>query len=344
MDVVCEGADIRVIAVVILHSYLYLAGILHISGAQINYLVMYRSISLFLMDIIDEFSYTSLIEESFILDMLGISLVLQLDVHARVQERLLSESSRESIIVVNVGVLEYLGVCLEGDLRTTDFGLSDLLEVAHDLAALITLIVDILAVAYSDLEPLRQSVYYRRAHAVQTARYLISAAAELTAGVQYGEYHRHSGQTHLRVDAHGYAASVILYPDDITGQDAYIYLIAVAGQSLVYRVVHYLIYEMMQTSLACRAYVHTGALTHGLKSLKDLYLVRAVVALYLSHLFVIRNIHCLDICFGSIHELLNYLFDRADLIFVLIQFNSSVSDKVIARVRHACQPVAISTL
>ncbi len=324
VDVVGEGADIVVVAVVILHGDLYLTGVLHIRRAQIDDLVVDRIVSLFLMDIIDELADTALVIEDLVNDMLGISLVLELDIDARVQKRLFSQSAREDRIIINVGILEDLGIGFEANLGTALCGFTDLLQIVHDLAALVALEIDILAVAYSDLEPLGQRVDDRSADAVQTAGYLVSAAAELTAGVQYGKDDRDRRQTHLGIDTHRDTAAVILDADDVAGQDRNIDLVAIACQRLVDRVIDDLIDQMMQTAFTGGAYVHTGTFTDSFQTLEYLDLIRAVFALDLCHFFFINYVDSLDRRLGSFYELFDDLFYGSDFFILLLQDNSSV--------------------
>ena len=324
MDIVGEGTNIIVIAVVILHGDLYLAGILHIRRAQIDDLIMDRIISLFLMDIIDELADTALVIKDLVDDVLGISLILELNIDARVQECLFSQTACEDRIIIDVGILENLGVGFEANLGTALCGFTDLLQIIHDLAALIALEVDILAVADSDLEPFGQRVDDRCTDAVQTAGHLISAAAELTAGMQYGKDDRDRGQTHLGIDADRDTAAVILNADDVAGQDRNIDLIAIACQRLVDRVVDDLIDQMMQTAFTGGAYVHTGAFTDSFESLEYLDLVRAVFTLDLCHFLFIDHVDGLDRCIGSVYKFFNNFFDSSDFFILLIQDNSSV--------------------
>ena len=219
VDVVGEGADIVIVAVVILHGDLYLAGILHIRRAQINDLVVDRIISLFLMDIIDELADTALVVKDLVDDVLGISLILELDIDTCIQKCLFSQTTRKDRIIIDVGIFEDFRIGFEANLGTALCGCSYLLQIIHDLAALIALEVDVLAVANSDLEPLGQRVDDRRADAVQTAGHLVSAAAELTARMQYGKDDRDRGQTHLGIDTNRDTAAVILNANDVAGQD-----------------------------------------------------------------------------------------------------------------------------
>ena len=118
MDVVGEGADIVVVAVVILHGYLDLAGVFHISRAQIYDLIVDGSIALFLVDIVDKLADTALIIEYLVLDMLGVALILELDIYAGVEESLLPEPACKGVVIVYVGIPEYLGVGFEADFCT----------------------------------------------------------------------------------------------------------------------------------------------------------------------------------------------------------------------------------
>ena len=88
--------------------------------------------------------------------------------------------------------------------------------------------MDMLSVLYSKLQPFGQSIYNRRTNAVETARYLISAAAELSACVKNGINNGSCGYALLGVDTRRNTTSVIRYLDNIPLEDIYGYLRAVA--------------------------------------------------------------------------------------------------------------------
>ena len=109
-------------------------------------------------------------------------------------------------------------------------------------------------------EPRRQRVHDRHAHAVQTARDLVAAAAELAARVQRG--HHDLGRRRalvLRVLVDRDAAAVVGDAHPAVGQQRHVDPGAVAGHRLVDRVVDDLPHEVVQARWArwsrctCRA-------------------------------------------------------------------------------------------
>ena len=84
------------------------------------------------------------------------------------------------------------------------------------------------------------------AHAVQAAGDLVTAAAELAAGVQDGIYDFERGLAGLLLDIYRDAAAVIRDAYHVARLNRHFYMRAVSGQRLVYGVVDYLIYQMVQ--------------------------------------------------------------------------------------------------
>ena len=144
------------------------------------------------------------------------------------------------------------------------------MQVVHRLASLKALGVHMAVLGHLYLQPLGQSIYHRGAYAVQTAGYFIAGAAELTAGVEYGEHHRYSRQAGLFVNAGGNTTAVIPHANHITGQNLRLNVGADPGQCLVNGVVHNLIHQVVQTSGAGGADIHTRALADGLQALQHL--------------------------------------------------------------------------
>ena len=134
-----------------------------------------------LVDEGDKFPDAPLIAHIVLL-LLAWAQVHRLDTQARVQERLLPHPGVESIIAVNHGV-EHLRVRLEAD------GGPVVVRAAYDLHFLGDFspgkfhLVDLSVLMDLDLKPFAQGVHHRRAHTVESAGDLISAAAELSAGV-----------------------------------------------------------------------------------------------------------------------------------------------------------------
>ena len=97
-------------------------------------------------------------------------------------------------------------------------------------------------------QPGGKSINNRCAHAMKTAGYLVSAAAELSAGMQYRKYHFHRRQTCFMIDAYGNTAAVIGNGNGIAGIDMYFYGIAKTRQRFIHGIIHDLVDQMMKSS------------------------------------------------------------------------------------------------
>ena len=151
------------------------------------------------------------------------------------------------------------------------------LQVSDQLAALKALGEAAAVVANLHLGPFGQRVDNRRADAVQAARHLVSAAAELTARVQLGEHQRHSRDPELWVDTRGDAASIVPHADDVPLQDFHLDFGTDARECLVDRVIDDLIDQVVQAPWPRRPDVHARAFAHRFKPFEYLYVVFIVV-------------------------------------------------------------------
>ena len=130
------------------------------------------------------------------------------------------------------------------------------------------------------LHPVGKRVDARNANAVQTAGNLVVRAVELSAGVQNGKHHFDRGFTLRRVHINRDASPVVAHGKRTVLVDDNINHRAMPGKSLVNRVVHHLIHEMMVSAFAGIADIHGRALAHGLHSLKNLNVFGVVIALF----------------------------------------------------------------
>ena len=113
----------------------------------------------------------------------------------------------------------------------------------------------------------RQRVHYRPADTVQAAGDLVSATAELPAGVQSGHHSFQSALAGLCVFVNRNAAPVVdhRYPAVLGDRDVNAF--AVTGHSLVDRVIQDLIDQVVQAALVGASDVHSRTDAHGLQAL-----------------------------------------------------------------------------
>ena len=114
----------------------------------------------------------------------------------------------------------------------------------------------------------------------ETNAYHIAATAELTAGVEHGEYNLQRRLAGLGLDLHGNAAAIVGNGDGVTGVDGHGDIFAVSGQCLVDGVVHDLVNEVVQTRGRGGTDIHTGALADSFQTFQNLNLLRAVFLCY----------------------------------------------------------------
>ena len=185
----------------------------------------------------------------------------------------------QGLVVVH-GLVEHLGVGLEAHGRAAAVCLADDLHLLRYIAAGELHLIDLAVFVDVHDEPLAHGVDDRRADAVQAAGDLVSAAAELAAGVQHGENDLKGALAGLLLNIDRDAAAVIAHADNVAGLDDDLYPVAVAGQSLVDGVIHDLVYKVMQTRRRGRAYIHTRALADCLQPLQHLDLRRIIFLRY----------------------------------------------------------------
>ena len=162
-----------------------------------------------------------------------------------------------------------------------------------DLAAGELHLIDLPVFVHAHFQPVGEGVHHAGAHAVQAAGDLVSAAAELAAGVQHGVHDLQRGLARLALDVHGDAAAVVRHADHVPRLDGDLDVVAVAGEGLVDGVIDDLVHQVVQSAGAGGADVHAGAEAHGLQPLEHLYLAGVVFLCY----FLIDIGHALNILF-----------------------------------------------
>ena len=210
VDVVGEGHDDLIKAVLaVLHGDLrhgIVLGARHVDHAVVEG-------RLILVDEGDKLPDAPLVVHEF-LRLPARAAVGHQDTHPGVQKRLLPHPAVEGFIVVD-GSLKHLRVRLEQHLRTRLVGGPHDGHFLGDIPPGELHLIDLPVLVYPHLHPLAQRVDHAASNAVEAAGHLVSAAAELTAGVQNGIHHLQGGLPRLGLYIHRHAPAVIRNPDGV---------------------------------------------------------------------------------------------------------------------------------
>ena len=195
-------------------------------------------------------------------------LVDEVDGDAGVEEGQFAQAVGEDLVFELARDPEDLGVGLEGDLRAGLLGLADHRHLLRGFALRAAHVVDLAVAAHLGLEPFGDGVHAFRADAVQAARHLVGALAELAAGVKIGEHEFERRNLVHRVHVDGNAAPVVLDRARAVEVDAHRDVRGKAGQGLVDGVVDDLEDAVVKTALHRVADVHVGAFADTLEALE----------------------------------------------------------------------------
>src|SRR3970282_307945 len=145
----------------------------------------------------------------------------------------------------------------------------ELLDRVARLAALVLLGPDVSVTRRFHAQEVRQGVHDAHADAVEPARDLVTAAAELAAGVEE-RVDDLAGTLAGRMLADRNAPTVVDDLDGVVGLDRHPDRRRVAGHGLVDRVVHDLPDQVVEPTDVGRPDVHSGPAPDGLQALEDL--------------------------------------------------------------------------
>ena len=126
--------------------------------------------------------------------------------------------------------------------------------------------VDLAVAAHLGFKPFGDGVHAFRAHAVQAARHLVGALAELAAGVEISEHELERRNLVHGVHVDGNPASVVLDRARAVEVDAHRDVRGKTGQGLVDGVVNDLEDAVVKTALHGVADVHVGAFADTLEA------------------------------------------------------------------------------
>ena len=184
---------------------------------------------------------------------------------------------------------ENAGVGPELLARSALIRLADNLYRIKRLTRFVLLLVNFTVAEHLREHSRRQCVYAANAHAMQSAAHLIRAFVELTAGVQHGHHHFQCRFVQLFVFVYGYASPVVLHGYGVIFVNRYFDVATITGHSLVDRVIHSFVNEVVQSLFADVSDVHRGAFAHRFQAFKHLDVTGRVVVLV-----VLIFYHCLD--------------------------------------------------
>src|ERR1044071_7510045 len=114
-----------------------------------------------------------------------------------------------------------------------------------------------------------QRIHDRDAHAVEAARDLVAAAAELAARVEHRHNHFEGWTSGTGVNIDRNAITVVFDRHRPVRVDHHDDGVAAAGERFVYGVVDDFVYEMVESALVRAPDVHAGTTANCLQALQD---------------------------------------------------------------------------
>ena len=170
--------------------------------------------------------------------------VFQRYFQAFIQEGQLAETLRKRVETVN-GCSENFGVRVKGDFRSSFPSFTGGFQLGCGHAFFVGLLPDFAVAPDFQIEPIRERVDNRDAHAVQSARNFVSVAIKFSARVKHGHDYFRGGFLFGGVHVHGDATAVVDYGDAVIVVDRHVDFIAEAGHGFVHGIVHNFPDEMM---------------------------------------------------------------------------------------------------
>jgi len=230
---------------------------------------------------------------------LSLAFVTESNTHSTRKEGQLQEALGNLIKVEN-GLLKDFGVGLKDYAGTVPLGFTRLFHLTGRHAALVALEVLVAVATDFHLQPFGEGIGAGDTHPVQSAGDLIAVApAELGARVQGGHYYFQSRPFLLGVHINRDASAIVSYLNDVAGVDDQFNPVTFLREDLINSIVNDFVNNMMQTTDAGIAYVHSGMSPDGIQALKHLNLFGGVAA-FLSHKLLLPTksiLLCCDLCY-----------------------------------------------
>ena len=211
----------------------------------------------------------------------------QNDPYARVEKCLFPEVGQQCFVIIG-GIREDRRIRLKHNASSGRFAfckVPDNFEGFIIFAAIVEmLVIDVAIVANGQIQRTGQRVDNRSTDAMQAARHLISAAAELAARVQNCIDNRRRRNAFFWVHTGRDAAAVVGYPDCVARQNLHCDFVAESRQRFINRIVDNFLDQMMQTCQAGRANIHARTFADRFQSFQNLYL-RFIIMIFQFDLF-----------------------------------------------------------
>ena len=119
---------------------------------------------------------------------------------------------------------------------------------------------------------------------MEPSGYGVTAAAELSTRVQYGQNDLDCWFLFNWVHINGNPSTVVAYPYRSLFGDRDIYVVAVAGKSLIDRIVDYFIDQVVQAPGASRTDIHTRSFSDRFKPFEDLDIAGIIFSFFFRHI------------------------------------------------------------
>src|SRR5688572_11588984 len=201
IDVVCEGKDLFLIAVVVLQGDLEIDTFL--DSLKVNHLLVKRRF------VLVEMFYEGN-DSAGVVEVMSLfrAFIFNGDEQALVQEGEFSKSLRKGL-EDELGSFEDPGVRLEVNPRAPLIRLRRAAEVASRGASFIPLDPDLATSPDLELEPLRKCINDRHANAMESARDFVGIVIEFASGVELGEYNLGGRPSFLGHDFRGNTTAIV---------------------------------------------------------------------------------------------------------------------------------------
>ena len=102
------------------------------------------------------------------------------------------------------------------------------------------------------------------------------------------------------------SSTIIFYNNSIVFVNCYFDMITKSSKRFVYRIVHNLVYKVVQSSACCSSDIHTGPFSDRFKSFQNLNLVSAILYFFVTHALLRSLVFTTYCSFGYFEQLIYF--------------------------------------